>query len=149
VRLLSISDTFNATTFGHAQAAAVGHAGRRLVFDAGGGREKPSHLLRAQNDRNPARLTYQRQTPDQIVPFERHLDLKRNRSATTVALTTPRAHMGIRHVLLKQTKVFGGCGIGRAAEKSREVLDVSNVVLLGLLRQMTGPCLRSCAGATG
>jgi hypothetical protein len=45
--------------------------------------------------------------------------------------------MGLRQVQLKQTKVLGGGGIGRAAEESREALDVSDVVLLGLLREMT------------
>jgi hypothetical protein len=37
-----------------------------------------------------------------------------------VAEIPPRAHMGLRHVLLKQTKVLGGGGVGRAAEESCE-----------------------------
>ena len=59
---------------GYAQARAIGDAERRPIFYAGGGREKSSHLLRAQNDRRPARLGHQRQTPDQIVAFERHFE---------------------------------------------------------------------------
>src|SRR5271169_6391941 len=120
---------------GYTQARAIGHAERRSVFDARGGREKSSHLLRAQNDWNPARLAHQRQTPDQIVAFERHLEKEPQRDDRCV--DDSRAHMGLRHVLLKQTKVFGGCGIGRAAEKSREALDVTDVVGLDLLREMT------------
>ena len=87
MRSRSISEIFNATTFGYAQARAIGDAERRPIFYAGGGGRKSSHLLRAQNDWNPARLAHQRQTPDQIVPFKRHF--KKNRSATTVALMTP------------------------------------------------------------
>src|SRR6202030_3367522 len=106
---------------GYAQARAIGHAERRPIFYAGGGGEKSSHLLRAQNDWNPARLAHQRQTPDQIVPFERHFEKEPQRDDRCV--DDPRAHMGLRHVLLKQTKVLGAGGIGRTAEESREALD--------------------------
>ena len=43
--------------------------------------------------------------------------------------------MGLRHVQLIETKILAGGGIGRAAEESREVLDVANVVRLDLLRE--------------
>src|ERR1700730_18373811 len=42
-----------------------------------------------------------------------------------------------RHMQLKQTKVLARGGFGRAAEESREVFDVTDVILLDLLREMT------------
>jgi hypothetical protein len=39
-------------------------------------------------------------------------------------------------VQLIETKILAGGGIGRAAEESREVLDVANVIPLDLLREM-------------
>ena len=78
---------------------------------------------------------HKRQTPDQIVPFERHLEEEPERSDGGV--DARRAHMGLRHVQLIQTKILAGGGIRRAAEEGREVPDVADVVLLGLLREMT------------
>ena len=43
---------------GHTQTGAIGHAERRLVFDAGGGRQKSCDFLRAQHGRRPARLAH-------------------------------------------------------------------------------------------
>ena len=134
---------------GHAQTGSVGHAERRPVFDAGGSREKSGHFLGAQNDRRPARLAHQCQTPDQIVAFERHFE--EESECDDGRVDGPRAHMGLRHVQLKQTKILGRGGIGRAAEEGREVLDVSDVYSPSGLspRNDAASCLRSCAGATG
>jgi hypothetical protein len=81
---------------GYAQAGPIGHAKRRLVFDARGGRQKSRHLLRAQNDRRPARLANQNQTPDQIVPFER--DLEKEPKRENGGVDARRAHTALRHV---------------------------------------------------
>src|ERR1019366_8401179 len=67
--------------------------------------------------------------------FERHFEKEPERDDRRI--DDPRAHMGLRHMQLKQTKVLGGGGIGRAAEEGGEALDVTDVVRLGLLREVT------------
>jgi len=71
---------------GHAQACAIGDAERRLVFDAGGGLQKSRHFLGAQYDRRLARFAHERQTPDQIVPFERQTQRILNASLFAIAV---------------------------------------------------------------
>ena len=93
----SISVTFNATHLGYAQARAIGHAERRPIFYAGGGGEKfratSSGLKTIGTLRGSAHLPTSDAGPDRPVPS---VTLKKNRSATTVGVDDPRAHMGLR-----------------------------------------------------
>src|SRR5271168_4430560 len=72
---------------GYAQARAIGDAERRLVFDAGGGGEKSSHLLRLKTigTLRGSLTNVRRRTRSS----RSSVTLKKNRSATTVALMTP------------------------------------------------------------
>ena len=82
--------------------------------------DRQGHFLGAQHDRRLARFAHERQTPDQIVPFERHLE--KEPECDDCAIDARRTHMVPRHMQLKQTKVLARGGFGRAAEESREVL---------------------------
>src|SRR5271154_1604191 len=81
---------------GYAQTGPIGHAERHLVFDAWGGGQKSRNFLGAQHDRRPARLPNQNQTPDKIVPFERHLEKEPKRENGGV--DARRTHTALRHM---------------------------------------------------
>ena len=67
---------------GGAQAGAVGHAQRRLVFEPWGGIEQPRHFLRTEHHWKFARLVNDMGVLDDFVAPER--DLKKNRNVDTV-----------------------------------------------------------------
>ncbi len=59
---------------GHAQARAIGDAERGLVLQAWSGFEEPDHLFLAQHDRRLARFVHGLQMPDEVGPFDRHVE---------------------------------------------------------------------------
>jgi hypothetical protein len=63
--------------------------------------------------------------------------LKKNRSATIRAIDARGADLVPRHMQLKKAKVLAGRGVRRAAEENCEVPDVTDVILLDLLLEMT------------
>jgi len=60
--------------FRNAQAGTIGDAERSLVFDAGRRLQQARDFFGAEDDRQFARLVDERQMPNQVRPFECHLE---------------------------------------------------------------------------
>jgi hypothetical protein len=80
-------------------------------------------------------LPHEGQTLNQIGSFERHLEEEPQRDNR--AIDARRTDLVPRHMQLKKAKVLARRRVGRAAEKNCEVLDVTDVILLDLLLEMT------------
>ena len=92
--------------------------------------EKTRHLLLAQHDRRLAWLLHRRQMPDEVRPFERHVEKEAQRGGGGV--DGPCADLLLRHIQLKAAKVLPRRRIWRPAEEDREDSYVSNVIPLGV-----------------
>src|SRR5271166_4606031 len=116
---------------GHAQARPVGDAERGLVLEAGRGFEQTRHLLLAQHDRRLARLLHRHQKPDEVWPFERHVEKVPQRGAGRA--DARRADMLLGQMQSISAKVLARRRIWRPPEEGREGPDVPDIVLLHLL----------------
>src|SRR5450631_3664806 len=72
MRSESMSDTFSATTSETPQSGAIGGAQRGLVLRPGSRLQQPCDLLQAQDHRDPARLSHEREVPCHLGAVERH-----------------------------------------------------------------------------
>jgi len=113
---------------GGAQSGAIGDAERRLVFDAGRRLQQARHFFLAQHDRGLARLMHESEARDEVGASERDREEEPQRDDR--AIDRSGAKPASRHMQLKPPQVFAGRRIGRTPEKSREALDVADLVLL-------------------
>ena len=134
MRLLSMSETFSATTSDDAQSRAIGHAQRRLVLEPRRRIEQARHFLRAQHHRQLARLVDELRVLHDIGAPERDLEEEPQRRDGLVE--GRNADAARRQMQLIAAHVLEARRVGRAAEERGEVLDPLHVVMLGLRREL-------------
>ena len=119
---------------GYPQARTIGGAERGLVLDAGGGRQKLRNLLGAQHQRQLARLVHKRQVSRRIGPIERYAEEEPQRRDRRV--DGRRADAVLGQVQLKQTQVLMRSCVRGLPEKAGEVPNHTDVIALGLRREI-------------
>src|SRR5215469_513954 len=77
---------------------------------------------------------YDRQVPAEVRTIKRHLEKEPERRDCAVDLGNAGAARC--QMQLKAAYIFRCCCIGRALEVDREVLDLSHIVMLGLLGEL-------------
>ena len=115
-----------------AQACAISHAQRRLVFEPRRRIQEPRHLLRAEHNRQLAGFVDERRVLDDVGAPERDLKEEPQRGHGVIENGDVRAVC--RQMQLKASDVLEARRVGRSAEERSKVLDRADVALLGLWR---------------
>jgi hypothetical protein len=117
---------------GGAQACAISHAQRRLVFEPRRRIQEPRHLLRAEHDRQLAGFVDERRVLDDVGAPERDSEEEPQRSHSVIENRHMRAVR--RQMQLKAPDVLEARRVGRSAEECSKVPDGADVALLSLWR---------------
>src|SRR6266566_999528 len=123
---------FERDHLGGAQACAISHTQRGLVFEARRRIQQPRHLLRAEHDRQFAGLVDERRVLDDVGAPERDPEEEPQRGHGVIENRNMRAVR--RQMQLKASDVLEARRIRRSAEECSKVPDGADVALLGLWR---------------
>ena len=115
----------------HAQAGAVGDRERGPMLEAGRRRQQARDLVKAEHDREFARVAQADQLAGQVRPVGRGAEEEAKRGHG--AVHGRRIHAALGLLDLEPTDVLGRRRAGRAGEKCGEAGDGAEVVLAGLL----------------
>jgi hypothetical protein len=115
---------------GDAQPGAIGRGERRLVLRPRRRLEQKGDLLRAQHERQLARLAHDREPAGAIRPVERHAE--QEAQGRDRAVDARRADTGLGLVQLEAAHLLGRRRVGRAADEGRERPDMPDVVVARL-----------------
>ena len=127
MRLLSMSDTFVATTSDTAQSGSIRYTQCRLVFEPRCRIEKTDDFFRAQDHRQLAGHVDKLGVVHDIGAPER--DLEKEPQCRDALVEGRNAGAARRQMELIVAYVFEARRVGRAAEEGSEVLDPLHVVM--------------------